>query len=214
MSDFLRARGEGCLSDLTIDRSVRGELTGEAAAAAQAHLATCAQCRARVGEVEATRAAFQAAPPVLRSTHADAPAPMQAPQAQTPQAQTPQTQTPQTQPARPRRRWSRWTAGAGAGLAAAAALAFMLRTNEGTRTKGGDSRVAFYVEHNREVRRGAQGEAVAPGDTVQLVYTSAEPCYGAILSVDGAHHVSRYLPDVAAAARPEPGSGRSSPPPT
>ena len=33
------------------------------------------------------------------------------------------------------------------------------------------------------------------GDFVQLVYSGAAPLYGAVLSIDGAQHVSRYFPE-------------------
>lgn len=168
MSPLERARKEGCLSDLAIDRLLRNELSQKAAAAAREHAARCALCRARIGELESARAAFQAAPPPLRR--------------------------PQ-----PRRRWSRPLAVAGASLAAAAGIVLMLRGDGGTRLKGGRS-VGFYVQHGDQLRRGQTGERVAPGDSVQLVYSGDAPLYGAILSVDGAHQVSRYFPESPSAA--------------
>jgi hypothetical protein len=169
MSDFSRTRGEGCLSDFALDRLMRGEGSGEAA---RAHLAGCEHCRARMAEIEAARAEFQKAAPSLPSLPAD------------------------RGTARPRRRWAVW-GGGGAALAAAAAAALILfvRGNDaGTRIKGG-ARIAFYVEHAGKMRAGKAGERVAPGDTVQLVYSSVDPFYGAILSVDGAGQVSRYFPE-------------------
>jgi hypothetical protein len=160
--DFSRTRGEGCLSDLAIDRLVRGEGSGETA---RAHLATCQTCRARVADIEAARAEFQ---------------------------KTADRMTPR----RPRRRWAMWSGGGAALAAAAAALILFVRGNDGgTRIKGGGGRIAFYVEHEGKMRAGKAGERVAPGDTLQLVYTSVDPFYGAILSVDGAGQVSRYFPD-------------------
>jgi hypothetical protein len=111
---------------------------------------------------------------------------------------------------RPRRRWARALMGAGAGLAAAAVLVILWRDDEGTRLKGGRS-VSFYVQHNDQLRLGHSGERVAPGDYVQLVYSGAAPLYGAILSVDGAHHVSRYFPDDTRAAALPPGQAQRFP---
>src|SRR5262249_49752894 len=102
---------------------------------------------------------------------------------------------PARRAARPRRRWAVWTGGGAALAAAAAALVLFVRGNDtGTRIKGA-ARVAFYVEHEGKMRAGRSGERVTPGDTPHLVYTSVDPFYGAILSVDGAQKVSRYFPD-------------------
>jgi len=54
-----------CLSDLRIDELLAGELPADDAAAATAHVAGCARCRARRGELFADRAAFRAALPAL-----------------------------------------------------------------------------------------------------------------------------------------------------
>jgi hypothetical protein len=165
MTQWTRTRAEGCLSDLRIDRLLRGELSREEAADSRQHLSACATCHRRVNEIEAARARFQEAPIAL------------------------------PRPAS-RRFARRWTAGIGAGLAAAAAIAISIFAHEpsGTRTKGG-SHLGFYVLHERQLRRGQSGEKVNPGDTLQFVYTIAKPAYAAILSVDGAGQVSRYFPD-------------------
>lgn len=181
MSQFSRTRGDGCLSDLAIDRLLRDELGEEAAAAARGHVAACDHCRGRVGEIESARAAFLAAPPAL-----------------------------QKRP--PRRRWTRTLGTVGASLAAAAALVLFLRDGDrGTRRKGGGPNVAFYVQHGEQLRRGQSGERVAPGDYLQVVYDSDAPLYGAILSVDGAHRVSRYFPDGPRAAALPAGSAQRIP---
>jgi len=180
---FSRSRAEGCLSDLRIDRWVRGELASDDEAGARQHLAGCDACRARVGEIEAARASFRTSAPPL------------------------------TRPRPRRRRWTAWTVGASTALAAAAALVLFLqpRGPDGTRLKGGGRGVAFFVEHAGRVRRGQAGELVAPGDKLQLTYSSATPFYGAILSVDGARRRSRYFPDEPRAARLDAGQDRSFP---
>ena len=97
-------------------------------------------------------------------------------------------------------------------LAAAFAIVLVWRGGDrGTRLKGGGRSVAFYVQHGDQLRRGQSGERVAPGDYVQLVYSGAAPLCGAILSVDGAHHVSRYFPDGARAVALPPGSAQRFP---
>jgi hypothetical protein len=102
-------------------------------------------------------------------------------------------------------------AGASTALAAAAALLLMLRpTDDGTRVKGGRS-ASLFVAHAGQTRRAAPGEVVTPGDTLQLQYSSARRSYGAILSLDGARHASRYFPDADRAAPLEPGRDRSFP---
>jgi hypothetical protein len=53
----------------------------------------------------------------------------------------------------------------------------------------------MYVQHEQAVRRALPGEAVAPGDVVRFVYSSREPRFLAILSVDGAGVASVYFPD-------------------
>jgi hypothetical protein len=55
-----------CLSDLSLDELLAGELAPADAAAATAHLGGCARCRARERELISDRARFRAAPPSLR----------------------------------------------------------------------------------------------------------------------------------------------------
>jgi hypothetical protein len=69
----------------------------------------------------------------------------------------------------------------------------------GTRLKGAPA-IGFYVKHGDAVRRGADGELVAPGDAIELTATSARPAYLAIVSVDHAGTVSVYYPDAPVAA--------------
>jgi hypothetical protein len=105
----------------------------------------------------------------------------------------------------PARRW-RWAAAGGVLAAAAAVLLYVgLEQPPGERSKG-RSRFGLVVEHDGKQRRGRPGERVAPGDTLQFVYTSDARFYGAVLSVDGARHVSRYFPDGGEAAELLPGA--------
>jgi hypothetical protein len=170
-----RRRGADCLSDLELDSWLAGDLDVAGAARIRMHSGGCPACRTRLAEIEAERAAFQAAPPPLRARGA-------------------------TPPARRRRRW---LAGGGTLLAAAAALLIWWRAQprggDGgepgvTRLKGGGGRVALYVRHGEILRRAASGERVEPGDALQLAISSAVPTHVAVLSLDGAGTASVYFP--------------------
>src|SRR5208283_2903392 len=63
------------------------------------------------------------------------------------------------------------------------------------RSKGAATSLGMYVQHDQTVRRALPGEAVAPGDVVRFVYSSQEPRFLAILSVDGAGVASVYFPN-------------------
>jgi anti-sigma factor RsiW len=100
--------------------------------------------------------------------------------------------TPLRRPRRTGRRVLVW----GAGAAALAATCFVaLQPSQGLRSKGAPVSLAMYVQHGQAVRRALPGEAVAPGDSVRFVYSSLEPRFLAILSVDGAGVASVYFPD-------------------
>jgi len=60
-----RTRNEGCLSDLTLDEFLAGQLDHHVGAAAAAHLHACPMCRDRAAEVGRDRAMFRAAPPTF-----------------------------------------------------------------------------------------------------------------------------------------------------
>lgn len=171
-----------CLSSLAIDRLLAGELGADARRSAQAHLAECAECRARSEHA----AAFKARVGRELGTLAEL----------------------GSRPASPRgltRVASRTaTRAAFAGLlAVAAALILFLRAGapDGvhpsggeTRTKGG-GRLGFFLKRGSAVERGVPGQALQPGDAVQFSYFSAKDGYLAVLSVDGAGHASIYYPN-------------------
>src|SRR5262249_38721803 len=93
------------------------------------------------------------------------------------------------------RRWALVTASCGA-LALAAAILLVLRPKpgvDGTRLKGAP-RLDFYLKRGALVTRGGDGARLRPGDSLRFVYTSAEPRYLAVLSLDGARHASVYYP--------------------
>ncbi len=83
----------------------------------------------------------------------------------------------------------------GAGTVAAAAVCILaFQPTAAVRSKGPPASVGMYVQHGQDVRRALPGEAVAPGDSVRFVYSSREPSYLAILSLDGAGVATVYFP--------------------
>ncbi|MGH7284490.1 MAG: DUF4384 domain-containing protein [Polyangiaceae bacterium] len=158
-----------CLSDFAFDRLLARELEGEALENAEAHIASCDRCRARMAAISSEKEAFAShAPELVRRAGA------------------------------PSKRWLAFAATGAAALAAAAMLVLQVHpsTNAGesTRLKGG-AHIGFFVKHGDGVSRGYADEAVAPGDSLRFVYTSATDGYIAVLSVDGSRHASIYYPD-------------------
>lgn len=168
-----RARPETCLSDLALDLLLAGE--GD-----RTHLASCVVCRARLDELRHEQEMF------LRD----------APEAPEPEPQA------VVVPLQKKRRWI----AIAAPLAAAAALLLAVlqaqRQPDTTRFKGGFA-IGFYADRAGEVRLGANGETLSPGDRIRFWYSSERRGYLAILSYDAANKISRYHPaqgDTAAAA--------------
>ena len=85
-----------------------------------------------------------------------------------------------------------WGVGA---VALAATCVLALAPSPAVRSKGAATSFGMYVQHQQVVRRALPGEAVAPGDVVRFVYSSLQPRFLAILSVDGAGRASVYFPD-------------------
>jgi hypothetical protein len=89
----------------------------------------------------------------------------------------------------------------GLGVAALAAVCLLaLLPTSGLRTKGPPLSLGMFVQHGQGVRRALPGERVSPGDAVRFVYSSREPGFLAILSVDGAGVASVYFPEGAETA--------------
>ena len=172
MSERLtRSRNDGCISDLRYDRWRAGELGPSAEAELRAHLAGCALCAARLQEIDAAAAAFDAAPAAeLRNRHA----------------------------ARRRRKllWaSPWA------LAAAAALWLsMPAAKEPSVRLKGEYNFGFYVLHAGNVRRGGPDEPLAPGDRVRFTARASTAAYFAVLSLDSSGRANIYYPAAALAA--------------
>jgi hypothetical protein len=166
-------RSPQCASDYALDRWLSGELQHAEAAALEAHVESCARCGERRALRTSERAEWQRRPHGV---------------------------IPGARIVKPKRMRASLLAASGV-LAMAAAALLIVRGGEHTapdtvRTKGTRS-LGFYVKHGQGVRRGAQGEAVAPGDALRFVYTSEHAGYFAVLSVDGARRASIYYPSAA-----------------
>jgi anti-sigma factor RsiW len=152
-----------------LDRIVAGELEGEAAATARAHLDSCDVCRPRLATIERDRDAFTREAPPLR-----VPTPIRA-------------------------RTARWVAPLTTTLALAAVIFLYLRTRpppsdegDGTRLKGDG--LAFFVARGPDVHRANAGEALRAGDRVQFVLSLPETRWVAILSRDGEGKATAFFP--------------------
>jgi hypothetical protein len=172
-----------CVSELMIDRLLAGELAADTTAQIRAHTDGCASCGRLLRDAEAVARRFAAAPPPLQLDGT-------------------------ARPARPVR------AGAvAAAVACAAAVAIVVaapwrdrRASEagpgapgvqgtvaGARTKGAPS-LGVFISHGGELRRAEAGEAVAPGDRLQLVTSSERAAWIAVSAVDGVSVRTVYAP--------------------
>src|SRR5262249_28035363 len=98
-------------------------------------------------------------------------------------------------PPLPRRR--RFIAVAGVGMALAASLLLVLRSeppSSAQRRKGPGLGFTMYVQHGQEVRRAAPGETVSPGDAVRFAVSTPAPAFVAVLSLDAAGRAWIYFP--------------------
>jgi hypothetical protein len=172
---------EGCLSSFRIDQLVAAELAPGIARAARDHLAGCARCRTRLAAVESEREVFASAPP--------------------PPIPAAVTLGARTAPSRnPRRLW--WLAAPA--LVAAAVLVWVARPraredSEGVRTKGA-GHLELFVEHGGAIRAAEPREVVAPGDRLQLAYSTSQAQFLAIVGVDTTGSAEVYYPSSDTAA--------------
>lgn len=207
-----RTRGQACASDLYFDRYLGGELAQSATSALELHVSACADCDARLRQLQAARAAFSLqgeADWEALQARLRAPVPGGARQ-------------PAPVPGRPsglRARMQRWPrplyvawASAAVALCAVVALSVFppdpddgLGTAAGLRSKGA-TRLSFHVLHGQRVREGAPGERLSPGDRVRFSVRVERPAYVTVLALDGAGHANVYYPPGERAARVSPGS--------
>jgi len=184
VSDFdLSARPDPCLSDLTLDRLLAGELDDPAVRGqrdiVRAHLAACPSCQQRRAEIEA-QPALAPDPELRRSL-----------------------------PRRPGSGWRLPLLAAMSVVAAAAAVVLFARPRPHgappepatTRIKGGEFGFEVVFKSKSDGRGGTVLPHVPlhPGDVIGFRVRSRSGGYLAIVSVDGAGVVSSYLPGPAGA---------------
>lgn len=169
MSALERKRPETCLSDLTLDRYVAGELLSERA---RDHLCRCTACSARATEIQTEAASFPRIPGDVealarRSSKAI------------------------------RVRVLFRTASAGVALAAAAVLLLSVAHREpsGQRAKGADVALAVFVRHaNAEVDQLAPGGKVSPGESIRFAVTTRRSGHVKVFGIDQAQAITPYAP--------------------
>jgi hypothetical protein len=200
-----------CLSQLTVERYLLGELEGAAREQVEAAIAGCDHCREAVEETRLDNEAFalRPVPAGIRELWADPP------------------------------RRSPWLGRllVAVPVAAAAALALVLfwpgaaddsipgigerGADELTRPKGlgrgtdGGAEVrddlepslGFYVIGAQEHVLGRPGQKLGAGDRIQFWYDFQGTSDAVLVGIDGRGAVTRYFPDAAAAARLKPGRG-------
>jgi hypothetical protein len=182
------SKDASCITDFTFDRCYARELSAAQERDLRAHLESCAHCSLRCEQLERQRAAFHRRAPDWQSFAAGrAPVP----------ARTP----------RGLWRGPRWAV---LGLAAAAAIALFVVPTEKERTPAvrskGKASIGFYVKHGEQVRRGASGERVRPGEVVRFLYSTEQRAYFALLHADAAR-ASVYFPSATQASLVAPGRG-------
>ncbi len=198
MKQLERSREQGCLSDLTIDRLVCGELSDDAAEGARTHVATCAVCRERLDAIVDDRREFAAKQGA------------QIPALSRPANGAAQSRVQGKGEGHSGASRARWIVRSSAILALAAALLLWFRARspreeeDGTRLKGA-GRLSFFVARDGEGHRGSSGEVLRSGDRVQFVVALVEARYVAVLSRDGRGRASIFFPEARAAERVESG---------
>jgi len=169
-----RARGDGCLSDLVLDRLLVGELAGSHEQTdAESHLAGCPLCRRRYAEIEALPSqAVDAA--WLRELHA----------------------------AETRRRRPTLLAAGALAVTALAAVVLFLRPRAAvepgaatTRTKGAAMALELYARRGEHAAEPVFADVpLRPGDAIRFRVRAPEAGYLTVLGLDASRRVTRYVP--------------------
>lgn len=192
-----RRAGPECASDLVLDQLLVDELDADATAQYRAHFDRCGACAARFEELSADQKTFQAAPPLV--------APMRAVKRPSGSARA----------GRGRRTWLLLPVAAA--LAAALALFFTTRPRRlepvaqaelptaSVRSKGSSFDLVAVVERGSHQFRAFSGDAVRPGDKVQLAYSAVTRGALYVIGVDGSAHALQYYPEENSSTFVEPG---------
>jgi len=166
------------LSTLDLHKLRLGELPPSRAADAQAHLSTCDRCTERMGVAEAEEAAFDASlPPALAAALSGA-------EGDSVDDGAPASPTP-APPSAPGATPAHWLVmlrrlGPASMSLLAAAIVLLVATpmlqqptapeGDGIRTRGDLAGLEVWIDTDAGVRALRVGEALAPGDRVQLLY--------------------------------------------
>lgn len=177
----------GCASSLQFDAIVSGDCSLDEAQGLREHLQGCERCQRRWREIsEFAAGASQRLPPFAALV---------------------QAREREAALSRPRSRASKWAI---ASMAAALASALFLGREQiskqpaaepeiGTRAKG-SARLGFYVKRGASALRGGPGELLYPGDAVSFSFSSAEPGFVGVFSLDASGQASVYYPTGSRAA--------------
>ena len=188
-----RRHNPQCLSDLTLDRWLAGELVPSEARRAEAHVASCEGCRSRRVELLESRHGFRGdAPPFAELVRAERGSLLDASAAAPRAAPVSSASLPGT----------RWLAGAVA-LAAAAAVALAVgvpwRGSEplpgATRTKGGIASVSWVVRRGERVFAGHPDQPLRAGDAIRFTVSAREVVFVAIFGLDAESVPRVYFPE-------------------
>jgi hypothetical protein len=180
-----RPKGTGCVSNLTLDRALCGELPADEARALASHLQGCRHCAAASAALRAELEHFLAQQP-LASLAADA------------LARAGAVHAPW---------WRRWLVPALGLAVGAAGLMIVVNKGDAGRSKGGAFTLSPYVLHAEGSGAGTlhAGEPLHPGDRLQFHYNGTQGGYLVVIAVDAAGRVSAYYPPGSFAAAVEPG---------
>lgn len=158
-----------CVSDLTLDRLLQGELSPDRVAAVEAHLRTCERCRMTLADMKQRSVAFAESGEI----------PMLAARAR--------------RTAR-NRQVVRWATPLVAVAAAVIAVFFVMRAPKPDERMKGRETLTLLVKHQRDgaVSQVEPGATLSPGDQLRFSVDLHEPAYVTVLSVDSASKVSVY----------------------
>ncbi|MFO8073115.1 MAG: zf-HC2 domain-containing protein [Polyangia bacterium] len=193
----MSAEEHRCLSPLSVERYLLGELGGEDLERVERAIAECERCASAVEAARADDRAFvlRPVPEKIRELWSEE---------------------------RPRRRWPKVLAAAVSSAAAALALALALpalldagrqdvdaeplpavgergdpsetRLKGGSTAQGSEPSLGFYLLERGEPVLGRPGQALGEGDRIQFWYDVPTDTRGVIVGVDGEGTVTRYLP--------------------
>lgn len=171
-----------CCSDFVLDRYRHGEMDPEEAAAQREHLATSAQCAARLAELTSIRAAFLAEMPEFIIDPATV-------------AATVGVDPVSPAAARKKPRRFAWAASGVAAFAAAAAVLLVVRSPE-TQTKGDGpaASLTLFVLRDGHVAAAAVMAPLEAGDRLRARVNAQRPTWVGVFEVEGDGDVSRLLP--------------------